>query len=103
MEEEWAERLAMADAALDAELEQWKAEKLNPQAWRMGDHEILIRTEILVLMDIMMEHYGITQDEMNVRLKERLAQEFRALRPEMVKQKKAQIRAMIQNGIRPGS
>ena len=103
MDAEWEERLATANAALDAELEQWKAEKINPQGWRMGDHEILIRTEILVLMDIIMERLDVTQDEVNTRLKERLLEEFKLLRPEAVKQKKAEIRAMIQNGIRPGS
>jgi len=103
MDENWEERLATADATLDAELEQWKAEKLNPQAWRMNDHEILIRTEILVLMDVLMDRLDVTQEEINARLKERLTEEFKALRPVAIKQKRAAIRAMIQNGIRPGS
>lgn len=96
---DWEKEAEAATAALQAEMDQWTAEKINPKGWRIGDDEILIRTEILVLTDIVMQVLGITQAELDARLKRRLLAEFEALRPGVVKQRKQQIQEAIRLGL----
>ena len=96
---DWEKEREEATIALQAEMDQWEAEKINPKGWRIGDDEILIRTEILVLTDIIMERLGVTQAELDTRLKRRLLAEFEALRPSVIEERKRQIRDAIKQGI----
>ena len=96
---DWEKEAEAATTALQAEMDQWEAEKINPRGWRIGDDEILIRTEILVLTDIVMQVLGVSQAELDARLKRRLLAEFEALRPGVVEQRKRQIREAIRQGI----
>lgn len=96
---DWEKEREEATTALQAEMDQWKAEKINPNGWRIGDDEILIRTEILVLMDIIMDRLDVSQAELDTRLKVRLLAEFEALRPAVIEDRKRQIRDAIKHGI----
>jgi hypothetical protein len=96
---DWAKEVEEATAALQAEMDQWTEEKINPRAWRIGDDEILIRTEILVMMDVIMDRLDVSSDELDARLKRRLLNEFAALRPNVVAQRKREIQEAIRLGL----
>jgi hypothetical protein len=94
-----SEQLKQATKELDEELAIWREKQLNPQAWRMGDHELLIRCELLVLMDVIMERLDVSQDELNLKLKRRLTEMYRAMRPDVEKMRSEAIRRQLTNGI----
>jgi len=96
---DWEKEREEATAALQAEMDQWTEEKINPKGWRIGDDEILVRTEVLVMMDILMDRLDVSQAELDARLKRRLLQEFVALRPGVVEQRKREIREAIRLGL----
>lgn len=96
---DWEQEREEATQALQAEMDQWEAEKINPKGWRIGDDEILVRTEIIVLMDVIMDRLDVSQAELDARLKRRLLQEFQALRPDVVEERKRQIREAIKHGL----
>jgi hypothetical protein len=97
----WPARLKKAEAELQVELDLWTESKLDPQGYRMGNYELLIRCEILVIMEVLKDRLDVTDDELNARLKEVMLRELSQLRPQVVEDRRRQIQAALMQGVRP--
>lgn len=87
-------------AELDAELDRWREKRLNPNAWRLGDNELLLRAEVIVLMDVIKEHLDVTDTELNTRLRKVLLTMIQEIRPAIEAQESQAIRQRLLDGIR---
>lgn len=92
-------QLEQATKELQEELEEWRKEQINPQGWRMGDEEILIRCEILTLMEVIQERFEISDDELNLRLRRILTREYKKLRPDVIKMRQQAVMQQLTQGI----
>lgn len=101
MEEYTEERLEAAQAAVEEELAKWQERGMDVGAWRMGNQELLVRIEILVLIDVIKEHLGVSDLELNIRLKEHVAEKAREMFPQANEMRRAALRSQIVDGIPP--
>lgn len=93
-------QLEQVSRELNEELAEWRREQIDPQGWRMGNEEMLIRCEILVLMELIQEKFEISNDELNLRLRKIVLREYKKLRPEVVEMRKQAIMQQLTQGIR---
>ena len=95
----WAERKTDEQAKLQAQFDKWMELRLNPNGWRMGDNEFLFRCELLTIIEVLREHYDISQDELDTRLARIMREQLEELLPQVQEQRAAEIRAQLTRGI----
>lgn len=88
-------------AELQAELEKWEEQKLDPFGYRMNEQSLTIRCEILVLTEVIREHLGLTEDYVNAKLRRVLCEQLRLLRPVVEQMRSDAMRAALTEGVRP--
>lgn len=95
------EQLDAVQKQLDAEQELWTSEGLpDPGAvWKFGPGELHASLRIDTIVQVLNEHLGITEDQMNLILKKRLLQVMKELRPVIKEAKTSEARMRILDGI----
>src|SRR4029079_14175225 len=98
----WSVRKQEEQAKLQGQLDKWTELRLNPQGWRMGDDEMLIRCEILVLKEIIEDRLEVNMDVFDARLAAIIRKELEELLPTVQQSRAEEIRKAITRGINGG-